>query len=116
MELVSDMGLICAVAGLVLLALFGLPGDQEAAGSRVEPVTNAPPRMLDEVVAVVVHQPANRLVDDRQLDVSQVGADVDDARAFTEAVDGQLDERRGRERFRQVGAHVAAGCPAASAG
>ena len=39
MELISDLGLICAVAGLVLLAIFGLPGEQESvAAEKKDPV------------------------------------------------------------------------------
>jgi hypothetical protein len=52
-ELLSDVGLICAVAGLALLALFGLPGDQESpAAGAGERTLVEPSRTLDEVVAV----------------------------------------------------------------
>jgi hypothetical protein len=53
LELLSDVGLICAVAGLALLALFGMPGEQETAPTGARDVTNvAPPRVLEQVVAV----------------------------------------------------------------
>jgi hypothetical protein len=53
LELLSDVGLICAVAGLALLALFGMPGEQETAPTGARDVTTvAPPRVLEQVVAV----------------------------------------------------------------
>ena len=52
-DLMSDIGLICAVAGLALLALFGLPGEQETTPKgAVNGTVAAPPRMLEELVAV----------------------------------------------------------------
>ena len=50
-NLISDIGLICAVAGLALLAIFGLPGDQENVAGKAD-VTVAPTRTLEQVVAV----------------------------------------------------------------
>lgn len=52
-DLISDVGLICAVAGLALLAIFGLPAEQETTVTgATDSVTIAPPRVLDQVVAV----------------------------------------------------------------
>ena len=52
-DLMSDIGLICAVAGLALLALFGLPGEQETTPTGVgNGITVAPPRVLEQLVAV----------------------------------------------------------------
>jgi hypothetical protein len=51
-ELLSDIGLICAVAGLALLAIFGLPGDQATSRGAASGTTVAPPRVLEQVVAV----------------------------------------------------------------
>jgi hypothetical protein len=45
MELISDLGLICAVAVLVLLAIFGLPGEQESVAAEKKdtvPVASRP--------------------------------------------------------------------------
>ena len=52
-ELLSDIGVICAVAGLALLALFGLPGEQEttSTGAR-HGTTVAPPLVLEQLMAV----------------------------------------------------------------
>ena len=53
-ELLPDIGLICAVAGLALLAIFGLPEDQDATASGARGGTTvAPSRVLEQVVAVV---------------------------------------------------------------
>ena len=53
-ELLSDIGLICAVAGLALLALFGLPGEQETTATGAsDGATVAPPRVLEQVVAML---------------------------------------------------------------
>jgi len=51
MELISNIGLICAVADLALLAIFAVPGDQDSVTDSAE---SAPvvPRTLDQVVAV----------------------------------------------------------------
>lgn len=52
-DLLSDIGLICAVAGLALLALFGLPGEQETTSTGAgNGTTGAPPRVLEQLVAV----------------------------------------------------------------
>jgi hypothetical protein len=53
-DLLSDIGLICAVAGLALLALFGLPGEQETTpkGAGNGTTVAAPPRVLEQLVAV----------------------------------------------------------------
>jgi hypothetical protein len=50
MELVSNIGMICAVAGLALLALFGDPAAGDAEGGTTAPV--APSRTLDQIAAV----------------------------------------------------------------
>jgi hypothetical protein len=52
-ELTSDVGLICAVGGLALLAIFGLPSDDsEPANTTGGDIVTAPPRTLDQVAAV----------------------------------------------------------------
>ena len=48
---------------------------------------------------------ADRLVDHGQLDVPQLGADVDDAGALAETADAQLDEGCGGERLGDVRGH-----------
>jgi hypothetical protein len=50
-NLISEIGLICAVAGLALLAIFGLPGDQENAAEKAD-ANAVPARTLEQVVAV----------------------------------------------------------------
>jgi hypothetical protein len=51
-EMISEVGLICAVAGLALLAIFGLPGDQETRTGTSDGTTVVQPRTLEQVVAV----------------------------------------------------------------
>jgi hypothetical protein len=51
-EMVSDVALICAVAGLALLAIFGLPDDQETRTDTANSTAVVPPRTLEQVVAV----------------------------------------------------------------
>jgi UPF0716 family protein affecting phage T7 exclusion len=48
---ISEIGLICAVAGLALLAIFGLPEEQETM-TGADSGTVAPSRMLEQVVAL----------------------------------------------------------------
>ena len=50
MTLVSNIGLICAVAGLALLAIFGDPAAEDADRGATAPV--APSRTLDQIAAV----------------------------------------------------------------
>jgi hypothetical protein len=52
-DLIADVGLICAVAGLALLAIFGLPGDQETTPTdTTDIVAVASSRTLEQLVAV----------------------------------------------------------------
>ena len=52
-DLISDVGVICAVAGLALLAIFGLPNEQETSpDGPAERTTVAPARTLEQFVAV----------------------------------------------------------------
>ncbi len=52
-DLISDVGVICAVAGLALLAIFGLPSEQETSPtSPAERAIVPPARSLEQVVAV----------------------------------------------------------------
>ena len=50
MELVSNIGMICAVAGLALLAIFGDPVTDDAEGGTTTPVASS--RTLDQIAAV----------------------------------------------------------------
>jgi hypothetical protein len=52
MELISNLGLIFAVAGLVLLAIFGLPGEQESVAAEKKDTVPVASPMWDQVVAV----------------------------------------------------------------
>ena len=50
MALVSNIGLICAVAGLALLAIFGVPVADDAEGGTTAPVASS--STLDQIAAV----------------------------------------------------------------
>jgi len=50
MALVSNIGLICAVAGLALLAIFGVPVADDAEGGATAPVASS--STLDQIAAV----------------------------------------------------------------
>ena len=51
----------------------------------------------DEVMALVAHRGSHRLVNDRQLGVAKLGAEVDDAGPLAQPADHRLDDRRGVE-------------------
>ena len=51
-EMVSNVAVICAVAGLALLAIFGLPDDQETPSDTADNTAVVPPRTLEQAVAV----------------------------------------------------------------
>jgi hypothetical protein len=51
-EMVSNVALICAVAGLALLAIFGLPDDQQTPSDTANGTAVVPPRTLEQAVAV----------------------------------------------------------------
>ena len=48
--MVSNIGLICAVAGLALLAIFGVPVADDAEGGTTAPVASS--NTLDQIAAV----------------------------------------------------------------
>ena len=64
-----------------------------------------------EVDAVLVHEPADRLLDGRELDVPEVRPDIDHAGPLAEPPDGGRDKGRGRQWVRHVGAHEDDECP-----
>src|SRR5215218_11325234 len=95
----DDPGLACrdvdrAAPGGETVPLAGEPDERERL---VAPQVG---EVEDEVVALLLHHSPDRLVDERELDVSQIRADVDDARALAEPVDAQLDERRATQWVR----------------
>ena len=51
-EMVSNVALICAVAGLALLAIFSLPDDQQTPSDTANGTAVVPPRTLEQAVAV----------------------------------------------------------------
>ena len=51
-EMVSNVALICAVAGLALLAIFGLPDGQQTPSDTANGTAVVPPRTLEQAVAV----------------------------------------------------------------
>jgi hypothetical protein len=51
-EMVSNVALICAVAGLALLAIFGLPDDEETPSVTANSTAVVAPRTLEQAVAV----------------------------------------------------------------
>ena len=52
-EMVSNVALICAVAGLALLAIFGLPDEhQQTPSDTANGTAVVPPRTLEQAVAV----------------------------------------------------------------